>query len=458
MKILIAVALIFTCCSTLAGSNFKKVGGCLVSELYKRDESDNYFKQYCQNREKALRKRESQWLTRIDANLLSTELLLAYQAAEKGISGNIYGVSKGRNVTLIIDPGENVNAGVTVIDNTVYILLNAGIINMAADAVNAVGFELAKQMNPEIVGTSFANWAELFRVAAYLNESYVPSPGPDKPSSSWYVTGLSARLSLYQFIFAHELAHLYKGSYCGKSRPRNALESARVEAACDKLAINSFKTYQGISDLGLYLPAFQYAHSALLSLFGNEMVNTVNLNISNHREAKLIEELVNTIHPRLKKNMDIILSNKLLKREDKEFLKLYFRNVAKQPLPIFATYAKHQSRNYVDIKLVGVDWGNKICGFVTSGYVIKNENSSRGIEVTVDIRTVLKPRDANRNFFSVNSPKLTDGTQYQLIDLERHTLALAPGEGRFISSRLPCAASDDAFPSVNAQLVASDWL
>lgn len=458
MRFLFGLTLLGICFSTLADSNFKRLGGCLVSELYDRYESNNYFETYCQNRKKSLTTRETQWLNNIDVNLLSTELIIAYQAAEKGMSGTIYGVSKGRDVTLLIDPGEYVNAGVTVKDNTVYILLNAGIINMAADAVNAVGFELAQQLNPQIKGTGFAHWAELFRSAAYDEDSFVPSPGPDKPTPNWYVAGLSARLSLYHFIFAHELAHVYKGAYCGMSKATNAKESVRIEAACDKLAIESFKTYQAINDLGLYLPAFQYAHSALLSLFGNEIVNTIDLNISNHREAALIEELVSTVHPRLNQNMNIILSNKLLQAEDKEFLGLYFQNVVNQPLPMIATYAKHESRSYVEIQNIEVDWEDKSCGFVTSGYVIKNMSNDRAMRVIVDIKSILKPRDANRNLFSVNSPVLEDGTKYQLIDLKRHAFELASGEEKFISSRLPCMATKDAFPSVNAQLIASDWL
>ncbi|MGY5796178.1 hypothetical protein [Rheinheimera faecalis] len=444
---------------TLAQSSFTKLGGCLVMDVYQRNTNNKDLDKYCLQRNNNLTEEQKEWVNRQNLSMLGLEVRAAYEIAERRISGTAYGVAGGRNVRLVIDLNEYVTAGISATKDTIYIMINTGLLSMIYDSVSAVGFEIAQLNGMPVTetGITFSEWMEIMRLAPNMESLSVPSPGPDKLNSSWFVQGLIPRSVLLQFVFSHELAHVHYGAYCGMSKPNNMVQRRQVEEACDAHAINTFNQNQESAfNLAQFLPAFQLAHASYLAIFSENYVSQAPIGFNEHAKTLIIEELKNAIPKRLDKNMRLMMSKLSIPNEAKPFLEEYFKRIRFNILPSLPSKARHESGKYLTSLPVHIDFGEPNCNKIDASFVFINAHDSRSVSALIEIQSRVIPRDG-QNILSTKAPRDSRGNQYRLVDLIREEIVIKPKSEHIVRKILPCKVLQVAYPSVGARVVESSW-
>ncbi|MBS4068022.1 MAG: hypothetical protein KGZ62_05440, partial [Sulfurimonas sp.] len=219
----------------------QNIGGCKIISIYKNKPPSSMLLDWCKKIPSAQKKGLNTWHDYYSS--IELDLGSAFEIAERSLGGSKYSISRNRAVHIVLYPGQYANAAVSVHpkENEIVIFLNEGIIDLIEGTVSSVALEFGALLGEQICGVTFSDWLELMRTPCINGDKANYMPGPDQAQTDnfWPIWYSKNRINCninYQFIFAHELAHIQRNDLL-HAIPNDPL---KVEIDCDVRAFKAF--------------------------------------------------------------------------------------------------------------------------------------------------------------------------------------------------------------------------
>ena len=426
------------------------VGGCKIISIRPSEEPSAWVRRRCRELPKPGKRLGKTW----HDHYSSIELTLgdALDLAEKHVGGYRYSLLE-RNTQLVVYSEPYPNAMVYRSDAEIVFLINDGLVDLIEGTVSGLGMKripFQEEAYGGILGVGFDEWLEAMRTPRWLWGDRPIGVGPEHIEvpgfgAGWFFHTRPEAMALYQYVFAHEMAHLKAGDRFEDSSPM-----LETERDLDALRASKNAKLEGYADVAaIYVGSLLLAMSYYEKYWEPEIRKAGYRRFDGardvlhardwHRRGLAILEAWDSMEPGVSAEAKGAVHDWLLQ--------LYMLRS-----PIAENPSTRELAKRLEVERIGRFSEFEANDTVGYRYRLVNGNDNR-VRITAEVQSRVYPRDTQIPF-SIWAPRdHEENAPYGVVDDSVHEVVLGAGESSVIAGRLSGLSTEDIYGRLKLRFV-----